>query len=70
MTKAKRKSANELPSEVVERIRGDIARWQAGLWAEEVSPEPACICGKQSHRWIAAGGGVPTNVCARHPKEE
>ncbi|MEU6674818.1 hypothetical protein [Streptomyces sp. NPDC046925] len=45
------------------KIRADIARWQPGLWAQEVAPGPACTCG------LAREGG-PDITCHRHPRKE
>lgn len=69
MAKGKRKGANELPPEVVARIREDIARWRPGLWAEEVSHGPACICGLPLRLWLAEGGGIPKGYCEQHRKQ-
>lgn len=39
-----------LPDSVVERIREDIARWTAGLWAAEVDYGPTCACNVRSSK--------------------
>lgn len=57
MAKGKRKSAEELSPEIVQRIRDSIEIWYAGRWAEEVGARPSCVC------------GLPRQVfCGRHPE--
>lgn len=45
MAAKRRTPANELPDDVVARIRASIAEWAPGLWAERVNYGPTCKCG-------------------------
>lgn len=74
MAKGKRETANELSDEKVAKIRSDIARWRAGLFATEVDQQPACQCGLSEHYITGNRGysryGVPSLVCHRHGEEQ
>lgn len=63
MAKSKRETAQQISDEKVAKIRADIARWSAGLWAQEVAPGPACACG------LTRADG-PVKQCHRHRKEQ
>lgn len=45
MAKRPRPKANELPPEVVEKIRADVARWHPTIWQDEHPSGPTCTCG-------------------------
>lgn len=56
--KVSTQEAAHLPTDVVDRIRADVGRWEPGLWAAEHPYGPACVCGMR--------GGPP---CWRHEEE-
>jgi hypothetical protein len=60
----------DLNEDPPEHIAEAVERWRAGLWAAEVDPHPACICGIGQRRLDAAAGytrfGVPTGWCEHH----
>ena len=63
MARGKRHTANEISDEALACIRADIARWRPGLFAAEVAPKHACICG-------LARPGAPPKHCYRHGRRD
>lgn len=51
-----------------------IARYSAGLWANEVGYTGACLCGMSEHYIEGNRGyakhGVPSGLCPVHPEKE
>jgi hypothetical protein len=65
-----KKEAMNLLVEPPAHITETIARWQAGLWADEVGNPAGCVCGVGESRTADAAGytkhGVPTGRCEYH----
>lgn len=65
-----KRGAMNLQEDPPEHITEAVGRWSAGLWANEVDPHPACICGIGQRRLDAAAGytrfGVPSGWCELH----
>jgi hypothetical protein len=66
ITKAQRER-KERDDVVTVGIRAQVATYFPGRWAGEVAYGPACCCGVHAFKWPAAGGGIPSGICHRHP---